>query len=194
VPKEDEMSIEAQAELAELFVRGVVEGFGFDATVESSVSDDVIQVRVAGDGLGLLVGPRGATVDALQELTRTAVQHRSDEHAGRIHVDVAGYRARRTAALQEFARRVAEEVIANGQAQALEPMNAVDRKAVHDAIGDLAGVSTGSEGEDPRRYVVIRPATAGTQSTASDDEDAGDLLPDDDSDEFVASDPESGAS
>jgi hypothetical protein len=55
-------------------------------------------------------------------------------------------------------------------------------------------VSTGSEGEDPRRYVVIRPATAGTQSTASDDEDAGDLLPDDDSDEFVASDPESGAS
>jgi len=153
------MSIEAQAELAESFVRGVVDGFGFDATVESSVSDDVIQVRVAGDGLGLLVGPRGATVDALQELTRTAVQHRSDEHAGRIHVDVAGYRARRTAALQEFARRVAGEVAASGQAQALEPMNAVDRKAVHDAIGDIEGVVTGSEGEDPRRYVMIRPAS-----------------------------------
>lgn len=179
------MSIEAQAELAELFVRGVVDGFGFDATVESTISDDVIQVRVAGDGLGLLVGPRGVTVDALQELTRTAVQHRSDEHAGRIHVDVAGYRARRTAALQEFARRVAAEVAASGQAQALEPMNAVDRKAVHDAIGEVAGVVTGSEGEDPRRYVMIRPAAGATSLV--DEADAGDPADDEDDDEDTVS-------
>jgi spoIIIJ-associated protein len=175
--KEDEMSIETQAELAESFVRGVVDSFGFAATVESSITDDVIQVRVAGEGLGLLVGPRGITVDALQELTRTAVQHRSDEHAGRIHVDVAGYRARRTAALQDFARRVAAEVIASGQAQALEPMNAVDRKAVHDAIGDVAGVATGSEGEDPRRYVMIRPAETDSSSAdgVDDVDDVDDL-------------------
>jgi spoIIIJ-associated protein len=152
------MSIEAQAELAETFVRGVVHGFGVDATVESSIDEDVIQVRVVGEGLGLLVGPRGVTVDALQELTRTAVQHRSDEHAGRIHVDVAGYRARRAVALKDFARRVADEVIASGQPQALEPMNAVDRKAVHDAVGEIPAAATSSEGEDPRRYVVIRPA------------------------------------
>jgi spoIIIJ-associated protein len=165
------MSIEAQAELAETFVRGVVDGFGMSATVESSIDDDVIQVRVLGDGLGLLVGPRGVTVDALQELTRTAVQHRSDEHAGRIHVDVAGYRARRAAALKDFARRVAEEVVTSGQAQALEPMNAVDRKAVHDAVGEVAGVATSSEGEDPRRYVVVRPAAA----SAVVGEDADDI-------------------
>ncbi|MGO8877373.1 MAG: RNA-binding cell elongation regulator Jag/EloR [Acidimicrobiales bacterium] len=170
-PKEEEMSIEAQAELAETFVRGVVDGFGMSATVESSIDDDVIQVRVLGDGLGLLVGPRGVTVDALQELTRTAVQHRSDEHAGRIHVDVAGYRARRAAALKDFARRVAEEVVTSGQAQALEPMNAVDRKAVHDAVGEVAGVATSSEGEDPRRYVVVRPAAA----SAVVGEDADDI-------------------
>lgn len=181
--KEDEMSIETQAELAESFVRGVVDSFGFAATVESSITDDVIQVRVAGEGLGLLVGPRGITVDALQELTRTAVQHRSDEHAGRIHVDVAGYRARRTAALQDFARRVAAEVIASGQAQALEPMNAVDRKAVHDAIGDVAGVATGSEGEDPRRYVMIRPAAAAGSSSADGVDDSGDLETDGEDDD-----------
>jgi spoIIIJ-associated protein len=177
VPKEEEMSIEAQAELAESFVRGVVEGFGFSATVESSISDDVIQVRVAGEGLGFLVGPRGATVDALQELTRTAVQHRSDEHAGRIHVDVAGYRARRAAALQDFARRVATEVLTSGEAQALEPMNAVDRKAVHDAIHEAPGVATGSEGEDPRRYVVIRPAAQ--VDSAGDDAEPDDETTDD---------------
>jgi len=180
VPKEDEMSIEAQAELAESFVRGVVDGFGFNATVESSISDDVIQVRVAGDGLGLLVGPRGVTVDALQELTRTAVQHRSEEHAGRIHVDVAGYRARRAAALQDFARRVANEVLASGQAQALEPMNAVDRKAVHDAVHEAPGVSTGSEGEEPRRYVMIRPVAQGDLPADGDGDATDDPMTDED--------------
>ena len=162
------MSIEAQAELAEDFVRGVVRSFGLNATVESSIDEDVIHVRVLGEGLGLLVGPRGATVDALQELTRTAVQHRSEEHAGRIHVDVAGYRARRAAALKDFARRVAEEVVATGQPQALEPMNAVDRKAVHDAVTEVPGAATSSEGEDPRRYVVIRP---GDQASGDDDDE-----------------------
>jgi spoIIIJ-associated protein len=120
------------------------------------------------------------TVDALQELTRTAVQHRSDEHAGRIHVDVAGYRARRAAALQDFARRVANEVLTSGEAQALEPMNAVDRKAVHDAIGEVVGVSTGSEGEDPRRYVMIRPAAQDDSLAGDEVEAAGDEAPDDD--------------
>jgi spoIIIJ-associated protein len=176
------MSIEAQADLAETFVRGVVHGFGVEATVESNVEDDVIHVRVVGEGLGLLVGPRGVTVDALQELTRTAVQHRSDEHAGRIHVDVAGYRARRAAALQDFARRVAAEVVASGQSQALEPMNAVDRKAVHDAVGEVAGAATSSEGEDPRRYVVIRPAATAPAGVGASDEtdDASETDEDDD--------------
>lgn len=168
------MSIESQAELAETFVRGVVDGFGVSATVETSIDDDVIQVRVSGEGLGLLVGPRGATVDALQELTRTVVQHRSDEHTGRIHVDVAGYRARRAAALQDFARRVAGEVVGSGQPQALEPMNAVDRKVVHDAVSDVAGAATTSEGEDPHRYVVIRPVASASAEAAPADEPADD--------------------
>jgi len=175
-PKEEEMSIEAQAELAESFVGGVVRCFGLAATVQSDVVDDVIEVAVTGEGLGLLVGPRGATIDALQELTRTAVQHRSDEHTGRIHVDVAGYRARRAAALQDFAQRVAAEVVETGQSQALEPMSAPDRKIVHDAVHDIAGAATTSEGEDPRRYVVIRPAPVA--SASEDDVDDADDAPD----------------
>jgi spoIIIJ-associated protein len=168
------MSIEAQAEVAESFVRGVVQCFGVDADIQAKIIEDAIEVTVNGSGLGLLVGPKGATVEALQELTRTAVQHRSDEHTGRIHVDVGGYRARRAVALQDFARRVATEVASSGQAQALEPMSASDRKIVHDAVTDFPGAVTSSEGEDPRRYVVIRPAPVSTLTADVDDEDVDD--------------------
>jgi spoIIIJ-associated protein len=198
------MSIEAQAEVAESFVRGVVRCFGVDADIQAKIIEDAIEVTVNGSGLGLLVGPKGATVEALQELTRTAVQHRSDEHTGRIHVDVGGYRARRALALQDFARRVATEVASSGQAQALEPMSASDRKIVHDAVTDFPGAVTSSEGEDPRRYVVIRPAPVSTPTADVEDEDV-DQAPDfegdaDDADDAVedevedASDEDSSAS
>ncbi|MGO9560143.1 MAG: RNA-binding cell elongation regulator Jag/EloR, partial [Acidimicrobiales bacterium] len=155
--EEEEMSIETQAELAEEFVRGVVAGFGLQAQLTSEIGEDSVRIDVAGENVGLLIGPRGATVDALQELTRTAVQHRSDEHGVRITVDVGGYRLRRAAALQQFAQRIATEVIETGEPQALDPMSAADRKVVHDAANEIAGVRTTSEGEDPRRYVVIHP-------------------------------------
>jgi spoIIIJ-associated protein len=158
--EEEEMSIETQAELAEEFVRGVVAGFGLQAQLTSEIGEDSVRIDVAGENVGLLIGPRGATVDALQELTRTAVQHRSDEHGVRITVDVGGYRLRRATALQQFAQRVAAEVIETGEPQALDPMSAADRKVVHDAANEIAGVRTTSMGEDPRRYVVIHPAEA----------------------------------
>ena len=180
------MSIEAQAELAENFVRGVVERFGLDATTTCETTEDTVRVNVEGENLGLLIGPRGATVDALQELTRTAVQRRGEDSHTRIVVDVGGYRLRRAEALQQFARRVAADVAASGESQALDPMSAADRKIVHDAVNELDGVRTTSEGEDPRRYVVIHPTRAamaapegdadGGQADSSDDEDT---LPED---------------
>jgi len=166
-PKEEEMTIEAQADLAENFVRELVRCFGITASTSSSIRDDAVHVTVEGTGVGILIGSRGSTIDALQELTRTAVHRASDEYPTRIHVDVGGYRARRAAALQQFAQRLAEEVLTTGELQALEPMSAPDRKVVHDAITDIAGVSTSSEGEDPRRYVVIRPA-AGRDADRAD--------------------------
>jgi spoIIIJ-associated protein len=147
-----------QAERATKFAEGLVRAMGFDATVRSEVGEDDVLVRIDGDGLGVLVGPRGATLQAVEELVRAVVQHSSGGHSARVHVDVGGYRERRRAALAEFVTAIAVEVRANGVERALEPMNAPDRKVVHDTVAELEGVSTTSEGEDPRRRVVIRPA------------------------------------
>ncbi len=153
-----EVSVQEQAKVAEDFTRGLVEAFGADADVAVEVDDEGgVLVNVTGRDLGLLVGPRGATVQAVQELVRTIVQRETEGHGTRINVDVAGYRARRREALGRFATELAEKVLETGREQALEPMSAADRKVVHDAIAVIEGVSTASEGEDPRRRVVVRP-------------------------------------
>jgi spoIIIJ-associated protein len=85
------------------------------------------------------------------------VQRNVSGHHSRLHVDVAGYRQKRREALQRFTQQVAEEVLSNGTAVTLEPMNPSDRKVVHDAVNVIDGVVTSSEGEEPRRRVVISP-------------------------------------
>jgi spoIIIJ-associated protein len=95
---------------------------------------------------------------AVEDLTRAAVQREAGGTAARIRVDVAGYKAKRRVALAGFTRKVAEEVLETGEPRALEPMGSADRKTVHDTVNEIDGVVTTSEGEDPRRYVVIRPA------------------------------------
>jgi spoIIIJ-associated protein len=154
------MPIGEQADAAEEFLNGLIEAMGLTADVTSRVldDDDVVEVDVAGSELGLLVGPKGATLQALEELTRAAVQREAGGQAARIRVDVAGYKAKRRVALAEFTRKIVDEVLESGEARALEPMGAADRKTVHDTVNELDGVETTSEGEDPRRYVVIRPA------------------------------------
>jgi len=154
-----DVPIEEQAETAESFTRGLVEAFGATATVETRIDDeDTVLVDVTGDNLGLLVGPRGATLAAMEELVRTVVQRHTGGHGARINVDVGGYRSKRRQALTDFSRDLAGKVLETGTEQALEPMSASDRKVVHDALAEMDGVITGSEGEDPRRRVVIRPA------------------------------------
>jgi spoIIIJ-associated protein len=148
----------------------VVERFGYDATTTTRVEDDRLYVDVVGEDLGLLIGPHGSTLDALQELARTVVQRRGDERALRVVVDVAGFRARRAVALEAFTRRRAGEVLDTGVAEALEPMSAVDRKIVHDTVASIDGLETGSEGVEPKRYVVIRPAAATAPETAPDED------------------------
>ncbi len=161
------MPIEEQAELVGAFVRGVVERFGLDAKTTVQMDEDQILVDVQGSDLGILVGQRGATLDALQELARTVVQRRNEEHGARIVVDVAGFRAKRAAALEGFARQVAAEVLQSGTPQALEPMSANDRRIVHDAVGSVSGVTTSSEGVEPRRFVVIRRDDAAAATEAA---------------------------
>lgn len=139
------------------FLSGLVAAFGLTATTEVVDADDETEVRLEGDDLGLLIGPRGQTLVAVQDLTRLAVTQREGDRQGRLRVDISGYRLRRREALTRFTLQVVDQVRASGTARALEPMNASDRKVVHDTVNGLEGVSTTSEGEDPRRRVVIRP-------------------------------------
>ncbi len=152
-----EISLEEQGAIVEEFVEGLVEAFGLEGDVDLvMVDEETAEVRVSGPDLGLLIGPRGQTLQAVQSLSRTVVQRQSEgERHGRINVDVGGYRERRKAALEDFTRQVADEVLSTGVEKALEPMGATDRKIVHDAVGEIEGVSTISEGEDPDRHVVI---------------------------------------
>jgi spoIIIJ-associated protein len=103
----------------------------------------------------MLVGPKGSTLAAIQDVTRTVVQGKFPSKTDRILVDIARYRERRSAALTRFTAEVAAEVIDAGEERSLEPMSPADRKVVHDAAAAIEGVTTRSEGEDANRYVVI---------------------------------------
>lgn len=156
-PTTEDVPIGEQADVADEFMRGLVTAFGVSAEVSVRIEEDVVLVDVEGDDLGLLVGPKGTTLRAIEDLVRTVVQRRTDGHGARIHVDVAGYQAKRRAALEKFARELAGRVVDDRQELALEPMSAADRKVVHDTIATIDGVTTISEGEEPRRRVVLRP-------------------------------------
>jgi spoIIIJ-associated protein len=157
---EEHVPLSTQAAEAEDFLKGLVDRLGLVGEISTEIQDeDNFQVRIDGDDLGLLIGPRGATLSAVQELTRTVVQRKLNAHNGRMIVDVSGYRQKRKVALERFTREVADQVIASSQRRLLEPMSAADRKIVHDTANDIEGVSTVSEGEEPRRRVVILPQT-----------------------------------
>ena len=126
-----------------------------------TVEDGELEARVEGGDLGLLIGPRGQTLQALQDLTRLAVQQqRGGVRGGWLRVDVSGYRAKRKDALERFTTQVVQQVLESGTPRSLEPMGAADRKIVHDMAGTIGGVVTSSEGEEPDRRVVISPANA----------------------------------
>jgi spoIIIJ-associated protein len=145
-------------ELAEEFVDGLLERFGAAYTVaRRDLEDDTVEIAVSGDDLGLLIGPRGQTLAAVQELARTVVQRRGVGTRTRVLVDIAGYRMARREALERFTKGVAEQVKTSGVARVLEPMTAPDRKVVHDTVNTIDGVSTSSEGEEPGRRVLIVP-------------------------------------
>lgn len=141
------------------FMSQLTAAFGVDdATTELEVDGTDLDVRVNGGGLGLMVGPGGRTLTAIQDLARVASQRRLGDHETRLRIDVGGYREKRRAALEKFAATVAAQVIETGAPKALEPMSSSDRKAVHDAIIEIDGVTSRSEGDDPRRRVIITPA------------------------------------
>jgi spoIIIJ-associated protein len=156
--RESTVAPQEVGDAAVAFMSGLAEAFGADATTSLEVDDTNLDVRVEGTDLGLMVGPGGRTLMAVQDLARVASQRRLGDHDTRLRIDVGGYREKRRAALEKFALAVAAQVVETGQPKALEPMASVDRKAVHDALSEFDGVSSRSEGDDPTRRVVISPA------------------------------------
>jgi spoIIIJ-associated protein len=140
------------------FMNDLVTAFGATGETELTVDGIELDVQVRGEDLGLLVGPGGRTLNAIQDLVRVAAQRRLGDHETRLRIDVAGYRERRTIALGKFAADVAAQVRESGSARSLEPMTSADRKVIHDALNEEDGVVSSSSGEDPYRRVVVEPA------------------------------------
>lgn len=156
-----EVPLDEQGRVAEEFLKGLISEFGMEASLRVTTSgDEEVKLDLAGSDLGLLIGQKGSTLLAVQDLTRTAVHHKTGAGNGRILVDVGAYRQKRSEALARFAQQLADKVKETGSPTALEPMAAPDRKVVHDALTEVEGVSTISEGEEPRRRVVIVPTAA----------------------------------
>jgi len=150
----EQAPIEEQAKVAAGFIEGLLGAFGLEGTVETRIEDDVLYIEVEGSQTEALVGPKGSVMQSVHELTRTVVQ-RKTYGAPRMRIDIAGYRARRREALRIYTGKLAAQVIEERDEAMLEPMNAADRKVVHDAVAEIEGVRSFSEGDEPRRAVVI---------------------------------------
>lgn len=155
----EQMDTAEQASTIEEFLAGLGAAFGLDTTVEVSVEDDIVSAHIDGSEVGLLIGPRLGTVDAIQEISRNVLQRQADgrEH-GKVVVDVSNVREMRKQALAAFVTDAATKVTESGDEVVFEVMSSADRKVVHDTVASLDGVESSSVGEDPRRRVVIRPA------------------------------------
>lgn len=143
------------AEEAKAFLEGVFQGMHLSVTMECLMSEERILINLHGDGLGILIGKHGQTLDALQYLTNLAAG-KSFRHHYFVLLDVENYRERRKDTLEALAKRLAGKVKRTGEEVRLEPMAAGERRIIHLALQDDRAISTESEGEAPYRYVVIK--------------------------------------
>ena len=149
----------AEGDAAGDYLERLLDILDFDGDIDLDVEGERAVVSIIGDGdIDKLVGDHGEVLDALQELTRLAAMAETGQRS-RLMLDIAGYRARRRTELSELGKSTAERVAESGEAVRLAPMNPFERKVVHDAVGTVAGVESSSEGEEPRRRVVISPAS-----------------------------------
>jgi len=144
-----------EGDIAGDYLERLLDVLDYDGDIDLDVEAGRAIVSIdGGDDLTKLVGDRGAVLEALQELTRLAVQQTSGNRS-RLMLDIAGWRQLRRDELTELGTRTAKEVHANGESVRLRPMTPFERKVVHDAVSRVRGVSSESEGEEPRRQVVV---------------------------------------
>lgn len=160
VPVSDPQVLGSDAsERARLFLEGLLERMGVTAAVESRVDDDgTVFMNVTGKGLGVVIGRRGQTLDAVQYLVNI-VANRDAPQWTRFIVDAEGYRERRAETLRQLAQRTADRAKARGRRVRLDPMTALERRIIHLELQGHPDVDTRSEGEEPYRRVVIIPKT-----------------------------------
>jgi spoIIIJ-associated protein len=149
--------LEREGDIAADYLEVLLDIADLDGDIDIDVEADRASVSIIGDGLESLIGPGGSTLDALQELTRLAV-YRETGVRSRLMLDVGGHRARRRAELATIGREAAERVLSSGEPERLAPMTPFERKVVHDAVAEVEGVISESEGEEPERRVVVQPA------------------------------------
>jgi len=148
--------LDEEAEAAADLLEGLLDAMDLPGDLRISLQEAHAEVEVVGLEEGVLIGRRGQTLDAIQELVRTAMQRRF-ERRSRVLVDVDGYRARRLEKLLERADEAVEEVLASGEPQRLEPMDAIERRLVHQRVAETEGVMSTSHGREPARRIVIEP-------------------------------------
>ncbi|MDP8927546.1 MAG: KH domain-containing protein [Actinomycetota bacterium] len=146
--------LDEEADAAADFLEGLLDAMDLPGDIQIRVHEDHAEVEIVNVGSGRLIGRRGQTLDAIQELMRCALQ-RQFERRARVMVDIEGYRSRRLERLLEKAQEAVDAVLAEGDAQRLEPMDAFERKAVHRFVASREGVTSGSRGREPTRRVVI---------------------------------------
>lgn len=147
-----------EGEIAGDYLEELLDLLDFDGDIDLDVEGDRAVVSIdGGQDLSKLVGRNGETLDALQELTRLAVHQKTGERS-RLMLDVAGWRRRRREDLTSLGGEVAQRVLASGQDERLAPMSPFERKIVHDAVAAVSGVRSESEGAEPSRRVIVRPA------------------------------------
>jgi spoIIIJ-associated protein len=157
VQDDDEIGeLEQEGEYAADYLEGLLDILDLDGDLDLDVEGGRAAVAIVGTGLESLIGEDGATLDALQDLTRLAVQQQSGARS-RLMLDVAGHRARRRVQLSELGAAAAQRVLGSGKPERLAAMSPFERKVVHDAIAAVEGVHSESEGEEPQRRVVVLP-------------------------------------
>jgi spoIIIJ-associated protein len=144
------------AELLEELLEEVAAGLGLDAEIEVQEQAGVLSGRLIGDDVGLFIGRRGQTIDAVQHLAQRIVFPDGPSPV-RVQIDADGYRERRAQLLRSDADEAADEAIRDGRPVELDPMPASERRIVHEHLRERGGVETYSEGEEPDRYLVVAP-------------------------------------
>lgn len=153
----DPADLDEEADAAADFLEGLLDALDLPGDLRIRVKDDHAEVELIDVGSGALIGRRGQTLEAIQELVRSALQRRFERRA-RVLVDVEGYRARRLEKLLEKAEEEIDAVLDSGRAARLEPMDVFERKAIHQLVAEVDGLTSRSQGREPGRRVVIEPA------------------------------------